>query len=105
MILFKSEHVDMILSGRKTQTRRIWKKNHANVGSIQQARTELFGKPFAYLHITKRWNERLGDISKEDCIKEGYEDILSYSRIWLKINGVWEPKLIVSVIEFRRIKN
>ena len=103
MFLFKPEHVLKILNDEKTQTRRIWKKNRANVGSIHQARTELFGKPFAHLKVIKRFDERLGDISPIDCIKEGYTSIIDYKNIWIKINGSWNPDLIVAVVEFVRM--
>ena len=100
MFLFKPEHVPKILNGTKTMTRRIWKRNRANVGSIHQARTELFGKPFTFLKVLKRFDERLGDISDIDCIKEGYQNREDFKNIWIKINGSWNPDIIVKVTEF-----
>ena len=100
MMLFKPEHVDMILTGKKTQTRRLWKKRRALVGSIHQARTELFGKPFAYLKILDVHQEYLGEISDEDCIKEGDYTYESYRDIWKKINKSYDTFQKVWVVEF-----
>ena len=100
MLLFKPEHVDMILSGRKTQTRRNWKKRRAVVGSIHQARTKLFGKPFAYLKILKVKQQYLDEISNEDCIKEGYNNFSEFRIIWMKINSSWDESQKVFVVEF-----
>ncbi len=70
MILFKPQHVEPILRGRKTQTRRGWKRRRAVPGSIHDARTAMFGEPFARLRIRRVWQERLGDISAADVLAE-----------------------------------
>ena len=104
MLLFKPEHVPLILNGTKTQTRRIWKKRRAVPGAIHQARTELFGKPFAYLKIIKVFQERLIEISSEDCLKEGGYDFDSFHEVWEKINGSFDIFQVVWVVEFERNK-
>lgn len=71
MFLFQTNHVEQIILGTKTQTRRDHKKWRANVGSIHQVRTTLFGKPHCYIRITRRWEQRLGDISVADAKAEG----------------------------------
>jgi len=66
-LLFKPEHVGLILSGRKTQTRRVWKKSRAKVGAVHKAKTALFSPDhFALIRITGLRRERLGDIILED---------------------------------------
>ena len=71
MILFKPEHVPMILSGRKTQTRRLGKKRW-RVGAIHQCKTSLFGESFARVRIRGVCREPLREISVADCFAEGY---------------------------------
>ena len=101
MILFKEEHINPILRGRKTQTRRVGNKRW-NVGAIHLAKkTMLSTDYFCKIRILNVKQERLGDISLEDVNKEGYETIEEYISIWKWINkGVWDPELIVWVIDF-----
>lgn len=125
-ILFKTEMVNAILSGSKTQTRRIVK------GDAVKWRPSLFMPRFASrinLQITGVRVERLNDISEADAIAEGikgeyfpsigtgtmfYKDYLngkfglipsaSYRTLWESINGVgsWELNPWVWVIEFKK---
>lgn len=103
MILFKEvlRHPQMILKGKKTQTRRIGSKRW-NVGSVHLAKTQMLSTEyFAKILITGVREERLGDISLEDAQKEGYNTIEEYIDIWKFINkGVWDPELIVWVVDF-----
>ncbi|MBC7121362.1 MAG: ASCH domain protein [Methanosaeta sp. PtaU1.Bin060] len=100
-MLFKPEHVDLILTGRKTQTRRIWRKPRAKAGSTHKAKTVLFSKEyFALIRITDIRKERLGDISLEDVRREGYETLEAFKEEWIRINGAWEPELEVYVVSF-----
>ena len=71
MFLFQKNHVKQIMLGTKTQTRRNHRHWRANVGSIHQVRTELFGKPHCHIRILSRWKERLGDIDHADAHAEG----------------------------------
>ncbi len=56
-ILFKPEFVDKILSGEKTVTRRMWARSRVKVGRVYQARTKMFGEPFARLRIVQIYYE------------------------------------------------
>lgn len=102
MILFKAEHVEPILTGQKTQTRRVGKKRW-NVGSIHQARLSYYAKPFARLRILSVRQERLGNISEKDARREGYESIEEYQEVFERIYGRWIPDKIVWVIDFEVI--
>ena len=89
MILFRPEHVEPILSGTKTQTRRIWKKPRAKVGSIHLAKTKMLSKDyFARLRILAVYRETLGEISDEDARSEGYADRESYLAAFFRINRI-----------------
>ncbi|OFW99254.1 MAG: hypothetical protein A3E78_11750 [Alphaproteobacteria bacterium RIFCSPHIGHO2_12_FULL_63_12] len=85
MILFKPQHVEKILRGEKTQTRRLGKKRW-NVGAVHQAKTKLFGEPFARLRITGVRQEPLDEISEEDARREGYANSHEYLGAFRKIN-------------------
>ena len=102
MILFKREHKEPILTGRKTQTRRKG-KDRWKVGSTHQAKLG-FKKDdwFADLVITGKRQERLGDISEADARAEGYNSIEEYIEVFTRIYGSWMPDEIVWVIDFVR---
>ena len=71
------------------------------MGSIHKAKTALFSKDyFASIIITDLRREKLGAITIEDAMREGYDDLVSYKEGWKKINGYWEPNSIVYVVSF-----
>lgn len=88
MILFKPEHVEMILNGNKTQTRRLGKKRW-NVGAIHQCKTKLYSyESFACVRILEVRQEYLHDISEADIGAEGYGlKPGDYKEAWARING------------------
>jgi hypothetical protein len=99
-MLFKKEHIPMVLQHRKTQTRRIHKREW-QIGKIYPFSDKLFGKPQGYVLITRKWKEPLGDISTEDVHKEGYNSLEEYKKAWERIFKMpWNPDLIVKAYEF-----
>jgi len=87
MILFLKEHVGPILQGTKTQTRRTWAKPRARVGTVHLAKTRMLSTEFfARLEILAVYRERLGDISEEDAIAEGYPSREAYLQAFARIN-------------------
>lgn len=101
MILFKDWHINPILRGEKNQTRRIWKKPRAKVGSVHLAKTQMLSTYyFAKLLITGIRKEKLCQITPEDAMKEGGYSVEEFVDIWNQINGKWSPDLEVTVIDF-----
>ena len=73
MLLFKPEHILPILSGRKTETCRLWKRSWAKVGAIHKAKTLMFSKEyFAKLKINHSYKQKLGNITMPSILAEGY---------------------------------
>jgi len=105
MILFRPENVPLVLSGRKTQTRRRWKRPRVKVGSVHQAKTGFKkDEVFARIRITGLRQERLGDISPEDVYREGYDTWDEFAAVWRRIHGsAPDPDEIVWVVDFVRV--
>ena len=103
-MLFKPEHVDMILRRSKTATRRIWKKPRVKVGGIYKAKLKMISKDyFAKIKVEALYKQPLGRMDYVDALKEGYESLDDFKKIWKKINGSWDDKLVVDVIEFELV--
>ena len=101
-MLFKKEHIPMVLQGRKTQTRRTHEREW-QVGKVYPFSDKLFGKPQGYVLITRKWKEPLGAISMEDVHKEGYNSLEEYQKVWERIYKMpWNPDLIVKAYEFHK---
>ena len=95
MILFKPYHVHPIVvidedpMIRKTQTRRVWKKQRAKIGSRHQCKTRMFTVKddyFALVEILDVYEQPLGDMTEEDARAEGGYTLAEYARIWEIIN-------------------
>ena len=103
MILFKPYHVPLILSGRKTQTRRLGKKRW-NVGAVHQAKVSYMAKPFASIKVKMLWKEKLGQINHVGAIAEGYDDVNAYLEAFEKIYGAADMQQEVWVLVFERVE-
>lgn len=100
-MLFKPEHKDMILRRSKTATRRVWKKPRVKEGGIYKAKLQMLSKDyFAKIKVSAVYKQALGEMDYVDALQEGYESLEEFKEIWIKINGNWNPELIVDVVEF-----
>lgn len=91
----------MILNGTKTATRRVWKKPMVKSGGIYKAKLKMLSKDyFAKIKLTKLYKQQLWEIKREDALKEGYNTLKDFRKIWIKINGNWNSNDKVYVIEF-----
>jgi len=100
MALFKKPLLQLVLEGKKVQTRRthrrMWK-----VGKTYGIRDKLFVKPEAKILILRRFGQRLGDITEEDAQKEGFENREEFMKAWTEIYGQWLPDQVVVAYEFK----
>jgi len=106
-MLFKRRHIELILAGRKTQTRRLPDKSaNYHVGRVYGIRDRWFSKPEAHILITRKFRQRLGEISLEDVGKEGYSSLEEFRRAWEEVHGPgsWDSNSIVAVYEFKVVK-
>jgi len=91
----------------KTQTRRpskSWSGRAYKVGDVLPLRDGYNGPTLAKIRITRRFQQRLGEIPMEDIQKEGFRSLEEFKREWTNIYGEWNPDQIVTVYEFRLIE-
>jgi hypothetical protein len=91
MILFKPEHVPLILCGRKTQTRRMGNRRW-NVGSVHACYTKPpFAKggaePFCRVRILDVRKQELRHMTADEVRAEGYSTWPEYMDAFNSING------------------
>ena len=99
-IIFKKEHIRMILEGVKTQTRRRHKYPR-KAGKVYDINSDWYHKTGYRILITKVRRQRLGDITPEEAHAEGGYTIEEFEKVWKRINGAWDPDEEVVVYEFR----
>jgi hypothetical protein len=98
-MMFKKGLIDMVISGRKTQTRRLH-KNVLKVGRIYSVKRSWYKNTDQYIQITKVYSQKLGDVSEEEARKEGFGSLDEFRDVWIRINGGWDPEMEVTVYEF-----
>jgi len=102
-MLFKQRHVELILNGTKTQTRRLREKRPAVPGSTHWASTNYSkGGRFAQLLIKRVWQEQVRYIIQRDAQAEGFADSDEFMEHWKEVYG--DPREVVWCIEFEVIE-
>jgi hypothetical protein len=105
-MIFSPENIELIREGKKTETRRIWKKPHVKVGKTYQCRTSRYAKTpedSPYIKITAMRKERLGEITPEAAKREGMDSglkVFQFRELWVKLHGLWDPDQEVYVVDF-----
>jgi hypothetical protein len=108
LLMFSETHLEQVVSGEKTQTRRRWDAPRVTPGkSYRAVRSDVSGSMFtkredapAYVLIEDVWEEPLGDITEEAAQKEGNYTREEFVAEWERIHGEWTPELPVYVVEF-----
>jgi hypothetical protein len=102
MALFKKPLLQLVLEGKKTQTRRTHRRMWT-VGKAYSIRDRLFAKTEAKILILRRFGQRLEEISEEDAIKEGFNNKTEFLKAWNEIYGKIDENEVVVVYEFKLI--
>jgi len=98
-MMFNKDLLEMVLSGRKTQTRR----RHKHLLKEKQkyvVKRNWYKNTEYYIQIKKVYPQKLGDVSEEEAIKEGFSGLDEFRDVWIRINGSWDPEMVVTVYEF-----
>jgi len=104
VVLYRKDSREKILIGKKTQTRRRQPRRMLRVGKIYRMKKDWYTWTHSQLRITRRFRQRLGDITHEEVKKEGYESLEDFKQAWEEINGNWDPDEVVTVYEFKLVK-
>jgi hypothetical protein len=98
-MMFQRDLLDLVISGRKTQTRRLHKHalKKGRIYTVKRSWIETTGE---YIRITKVYPQKLGDVSEEEAVKEGFSGLDEFRDAWIRINGSWDPEMEVTVYEF-----
>ena len=103
-MLFKRTLLEKILAGEKTVTRRPTERKPGRrryeVGEKVGIRNGYY-KAKHFVIITRRFRQKIGDMTDEDAKKEGLKDLDAFKEIWKKIYGKWTPSKVVYVYEFK----
>lgn len=92
MILFQCRFNDLILSGHKYQTRRLWVKRRARPSGLHWAQNlRSRDSRFARLHIKRVWQHCLADITPDEVRAEGFATRDQFFDTLQEINGVAIP--------------
>lgn len=108
-MIFTEENIELIRQGKKTETRRIWKKPHVKIGKIYQCRVSRYQKTpddSPEIKILSMHKEKLKDITLDAIQREGFEctDTVHFINLWIKLHGEWNPDQEVWVIDFEVVK-
>ena len=100
MPIFKPKHLNLILQGTKTQTRRI-SRYRLKIGKAYAVRSKMLEPAQAKIVITRAWRQQLRNLTPEDIRKEGFNNFTEFRQAWIEIYGTWNPDQIVTAYEFR----
>jgi uncharacterized protein YhfF len=91
-----------VKAGEKTQTRRVlddyarsWRE-----GEIFAA-VDKHKEIFAHIKALAIHKQRLGDITEDEAVAEGFKDLAAFRAEWIKYYRVFDAALEVMVLEFR----
>jgi len=100
MPIFKRKHLNLILKGTKTQTRRI-SRYRLKIGKAYAVRSKMLEPAQARIVITRAWRQQLRNLTPEEVRKEGFNSFTEFREAWIDIYGNWNPDQIVAAYEFR----
>ena len=94
---------NLIVSGRKTVTRRLRKneKRPAKPNKIIKLKIDRTKNTFGYLQIISCEKDYLGNLKSIDAIKEGFNSKQEYLDYFKKVNGTNYYKTPIWVITFK----
>ncbi|MCJ2513450.1 MAG: ASCH domain-containing protein [Candidatus Thermoplasmatota archaeon] len=106
-MLFKDYHIEMIISGSKIETRRIWTKPHVKIGGIYPIQTKMFQKKneCKLIKVNYIFKQKLKDVTNDQADKEGYSNLNEFKKAFKNITNSWNGDQEVYAIGFEYFKS
>jgi len=101
-ILFKKSYIEKIINGEKTATRRP-KRPTVKPGGEYNIRASFYTHLPDRFRVVKRFQQRLGDMTHDDALKEGFTGLDEFREAWEGIYGSHDPEQLVWVVELEYI--
>lgn len=102
VLVFKRPLLSLVLAGKKTQTRRI-SKRQLQENRIYPILDRYSEGPKGYVRIKRKFQQRLADISPSDVKKEGFNTLEEFKAAWKNCYGSWQPETTITVYEFELV--
>jgi len=102
-LIFRREHIDLVIAGVKTVTRRHHKRPR-KAGRDYAIKSDWVTDTGHRIKIDKVYEQRLGDMTEEDAEKEGGYTLEEFKVVWEQIVGPWDPDEVVTVYVFHLVK-
>jgi hypothetical protein len=103
-VIFRPELVEKILAGEKAETRRVVKEGEvecryvpARDYAVQPGRRR---RAVGRIAITEVGREKLGEITHEGALREGFSSVRAFLDYWRRLHGGVDPEQEVWVIRF-----
>ena len=97
-MLFKRHLIEKILSGEKTRT--IRRTGKYKVGKIYSVLDRPGGRVWAKVLIVGKKPKKLGELTTEDVIPDGFRTLADFREEWINIYGSFSPDEIVWLYDF-----
>jgi hypothetical protein len=98
-LIFRREHLDLVLAGVKTATRRRHKRPR-RAGRVYTIKSSWVRYTVHRIKIDRAYEQRLGDMTEKDAEKEGGYTLQEFKEVWEEVVGLWDPDEVVTVYEF-----
>jgi ASCH domain len=89
-MIFRAELAQLVVKGRKTQTRRVanGKPSRYEIGHDYAVQPGRGKSQICRVTILDRRVERLGDLCYEDAVAEGFRSRADFARYWLRLHAI-----------------
>lgn len=102
-MFFTPENAEKVKQGTKTETRRDWKFQHVYAGRIypvRLSRKDPVPPDATYIRIVTVYMERLGVITDDAVVREGFDTREDFFAIWKELHGTVDMDKEIYVVRF-----
>lgn len=99
--------LEQVLSGKKTQTRRLFRSDRRFVyraGKTYAVQPGRGRNAVARIEVLVVRKQRLGEMTEAEAVAEGFASLAEFRKLWQERYGSFDPKNEAWVIEFRLLE-